>query len=560
MSSGLFTRPVRMTALLTVLLPTFVFTSAFSFAPTAARRAAAQTTGIVESEGDPRTDLAPVLPASPPLGTAPAIPIVNLPDRPLRPRLILLTDLGASPHREQQLVHLLTVCDRMDIEGLIAVTSDQLPGPPQPERFAPFIDAFEQVVPNLRKHSEGWMTAEQLRAVVAAGQSDFGLRNLGDGRSSPGSERIVSAMIRDDPRPLHIAVVGGSNTLGQALLDLRSRFIDSEFEAMLANVRVYESGARDPASAWICRDWPKIHWVRSLSQAYGLAEGAITEDTPMWLRRMSVQTPGPWCWEPFVEDAAGQNAWVKENIQKDHGPLGKVYPDSQPPGIRPRCIEGGGAATWIGLVNTGLYDSGRPWWGGWGGRFSRMKVSDEQSLDPETQVSEQAFFPFMMYRQASDTWTDPRTQTSYQGDLVPIWRFRRSIWNDLAARMDWCVKPYDQANHHPIAAVNGDTTGRILTQWAEAGDRIELTATASTDPDGDPLTYRWWIYPEAGTYPGTVTIENADQPRIFLTVPDGAEGSEIHLVLEVSDQRKQSPELTSYRRIVVTVADGGIEN
>ena len=508
---------------------------------------------IAQRDTDPRTDLAPVLPATPPLGTSPAMPIVNLPQHPPRPRLIVLTDLGASPHREQQLVHLLTVCDRLEIEGLIAVTSDQLQGPPQPERMTPILNAYAEVVPNLRKHGGEWMSAEALRAVVAAGQPKFGLEAIGAGRSSTGSERIVHAMLRDDPRPLHIAIVGGSNTLGQAMLDLRSRFIASEFDAILSKVRVYESGARDPASAWICRDWPNIHWVRSLSQAYGVAEGAITEDTPAWLRRMSVQTPGPWCWEPFEADATGQNAWVNEHIQKGHGPLGAVYPDSQPAGMRPRCIEGGGAATWLGLVNTGLYDSGRPWWGGWGGRFTRVKMADEQSENAEVMESERAFFPFRMYRQVSDTWIDPQTQTEYQGDLVPIWRFRRSIWNDFAARMDWCVKPYDQANHHPIAAVNGDTTGRILTQWAQVGDRIELTAAASRDPDGDPLTYRWWIYPEAGTYPGRVSIEDADQPQILLTVPDGAEGTVLHLILEVTDQRKTFPELTRYRRIVVSV-------
>ena len=38
------------------------------------------------------------------------------------------------------------------------------------------------------------------------------------------------------------------------------------------------------------------------------------------------------------------------------------------------------------------------------------------------------------------------------------------------------------------------------------GRTISLDASATTDPDGDTVDIRWYIYPEAGTYAGKVTI------------------------------------------------------
>ena len=64
-------------------------------------------------------------------------------------------------------------------------------------------------------------------------------------------------------------------------------------------------------------------------------------------------------------------------------------------------MEGGGTATWLGLVNKGLFVPEQLTWGGWGGRFSWEK---EQVSAGQNGVSplEKPYEPFAVYPQAED--------------------------------------------------------------------------------------------------------------------------------------------------------------
>jgi hypothetical protein len=82
-------------------------------------------------------------------------------------------------------------------------------------------------------------------------------------------------------------------------------------------------------------------------------------------------------------------------------------------------------------------------------------------------------------------------------------------------------------------------------------DEICMIGAGATDPDGDSLTYRWFVYPEPGTYRGEMLIRENDRPITFFRVPKDATGKTIHVVLKVTDDG--TPALTRYRRVVVTV-------
>ena len=62
----------------------------------------------------------------------------------------------------------------------------------------------------------------------------------------------------------------------------------------------------------------------------------------------------------------------------------------------------------------------------------------------------------------------------------------------------------------------------------------------------------WWQYHDAETYPGDITLTNANTATTTFEVPaDAQAGQTIHLILEGTDGGK--PALTRYQRVVVTV-------
>ena len=157
-----------------------------------------------------------------------------------------------------------------------------------------------------------------------------------------------------------------------------------------------------------------------------------------------------------------------------------------------------------------------------------------------------------MFTEASDEWIDVQTGIKYNDIGTPIYRWRQAYQNDFQARMDWCVLSFKESNHNPIAAFGGDLSDGIVYYTVRAGQIVVLDASLSKDPDGDNLTYRWFLYPEAGTYEGLIQISNQNLNKAKFTVPIDARDSKIHLVLEVKDDNIIVP-LYDYRRIVINV-------
>ena len=110
---------------------------------------------------------------------------------PIRHRLIILADMGNEPDEEQQMVHMLMYSNEFDLEGLIAVTGYHLRDTTHPELFLNLIDGYEKVLNNLKQHADGWHSPKYLREITVSGQSEYGIRDVRKGNSSPGSKLII---------------------------------------------------------------------------------------------------------------------------------------------------------------------------------------------------------------------------------------------------------------------------------------------------------------------------------------------------------------------------------
>lgn len=466
-----------------------------------------------------------------------------------RPRLIVMTDIGHDPDDEQQIVHLLACANEVEIEGLIPTTGRFFrPNPTDstkwlmPHLLHAHIDGYAQVYPNLQLHARGWPTPQHLRDVVANGNTGNGMSDVGEGRWSRGARLVTAAVLKPDPRPLHIVLNGGANTLAQSLFEYRAAHSPAEVAAFVAKLRVFDNQGQDEAGAWICHEFPAIHWIRGTAQTRAFG-GPSNENL------------GPHVWQPHAYSPDGQDSWAHEHIRANHGALGATHPTRRVGIIH--FFGGGGTVPWLRLVAPGLSDLDDPASGGWSGRYFPEKKLNVLSPFSVVQPDEKRYFPFGTYTDdgLTETWSDPADGKNYDGPFAPVWRWRTAMWNDLRARMDWCVQPYAKANHHPRAALNGDTTDAILRLTARPGDTLSFSARGSTDPDGDALRFVWWVYAEAGRRPygRALPIADATAETISLTVPADAGGRELHLILEVWDRSAIVP-LVDYRRAVIAVA------
>jgi hypothetical protein len=468
-----------------------------------------------------------------------------------KPRLVVMADMGHDPDEEQQIIHLLMYSHLFELEGLIAVTGRYFrPDPPQqvktlmPELFDYLLDGYEAVYPNLMKHAGGWHTPQYLRSIIASGQTGNGMEDVGPGKSSDGSRLIIDAVLRDD-RPLYVVANSGSNTLAQALFDYREHHTKAQTDAFVSKLRVYDNSGQDESGAWICHEFPDIHYIRARVQnrCFG---------------GPSNQNLGPHSWRPHVYTPEGQHEWANEHIQTHHGALGAKYPDRRVEEAV-HYLGGGGVIPFAALFTPGLSDISQPSWGGWGGRYTVEKMINPLSGFAIVQGDEMQYLPFAAFTDGDglvDTWTDPSDGKTYHDVHTPVWRWREAMWNDLKARMDWCVEPYENANHHPVAVFNGDSSHRIIKIKANYGETITLDATGSSDPDDDNLSFRWWVYSEAGPkpYPKPLEIPDASSIRTSFTIPADAGGKNLHIILEVKDDNPIVP-LVVYRRVVVMVTN-----
>ena len=447
-------------------------------------------------------------------------------------RVIILTDIEADPDDTQSLVRLLLYANKIEIRGIIATTSCWLQNEIHPESIERVIRAYGKVQPNLSIHERGYPTEVELMSLIKKGLPVYGLNGVGDQQDSEGSDWIIEELEREDDRPLWISVWGGVNTLAQSLHKIRQTKSPVEAQRLIQKIRVYTISDQDNSGNWIRNNFPNLFYIASPGDDYGSATWSAINS-----------------YIPGIDNSEISNEWFAQHIQQGHGPLGSIYPDVS------WGVEGDTPA-FLGLIPNGLNNPEHPNWGSWGGRYERSipdyaKMVDRHSAvvpQPETRAfwtdASERFTPYLFNNYGRNVRLDTVT---FENNKVSLWRWRDDFQNDFAARMDWCTKSYDDVNHPPIPQLS-HANHLVFT----SGEDFKLNARGSFDPDGDNLSFLWFVYPEAGTYEGDFSLgqpENAH--HVYGTAPRVEEEETIHVILRVTD--KGVPSLSRYERIIITV-------
>jgi len=396
------------------------------------------------------------------------------------------------------------------------------------------IDAYGKVYPNLKKHANSYPTSAHLKSLVRIGNIDF------EGemeKNTAGSDFIKKKLLDDDMTPLYLQVWGGTNTIARALKSIEDEYKNTaKWQEIYAKVCrkaiIYAILDQDATyKKYIAVNWKDIKIYYNSKQFWCLAY--------FW------QTAVPKELHPFLE-----GEFMGDKIINNHGALTKMYysyGDENPAAGeiddiysstekakknqwgsfgKYDFISEGDSPAFLHLVNVGLGNLENPQFGGWGGRLVQSKIAPNRWEDGEAAADFNPFTQKMDLAYAQTRWLE-------------------TLQNDFAARADWCVKDYKNANHEPNVKL---ITASKLSVAPKS--IVKLSGTA-TDPDGNKLSYHWWQYGEVDTYPGKISIQNADSKNAAFQMPsDIKKGETIHLILEVKDNG--TPQLTRYQRVVVT--------
>jgi hypothetical protein len=411
-----------------------------------------------------------------------------------RPRVIATTD-GEIDDR-CSMIRFLMYANEFEVEGLIHSSSrfhwlgHTWSGV---EWINAQIDQYARIYDHLRRNADGYPTPEELKKRVYVGN----ILDVGEmEQDSPGSDRIVQVLLDDKPGPVYLQAWGGTNTIARALWKIQHEHAGQVEKVSRKGVVYIILDQDETFRKYIEPNWPKLQVIGSFSQFEALAY--------YWASLM-----------PASQRVFFQRPWLEGHITADRGALAGSY-EPQNGAFRSE----GDSPSFMYEIEVGLRSLENPGYGGWGGRFIPEKPG------------------------VTNVWRDAEDD----GDLFkPIWRWAEAFQNDWAARADWCVKPYREANHPPVVnlAVPKDIE-------AVPGDIVKLSVSGSTDPDGDKLSYSWWHYREPSAYKGEVAIRDAANPTASFQVPaDAKTGDTIHLIAEVTDSGK--PPLSRYARVIVTV-------
>jgi hypothetical protein len=317
-----------------------------------------------------------------------------------RPRLAVLTDIGGDPDDTQSLIRLMVYANEFEIEALVASASgtrgELQRAITRPDLILQVVAAYEQVLPNLKKHARGWPEAEALRQCVKSGNPQRERAYIGEGHDTAGSRHLIERIDAGTAqRPLNISIWGGQTDLAQALWRVKHDRGADRFAAFVRKIRVYDIGDQDGIADWMRTEFPGMNYI--------LARPVPGHDRREATYRGMYLTG---------DETLTSRGWIEANV-RSRGPLGALYPMKTWTAPNPHaCLKEGDTPSWFFFLPLGGNDPQDPSKPGWGGQFRREVDGWYRDLERTERL-------------------DPRTTVS---------RWRAEFQADFAKRMQWCVE------------------------------------------------------------------------------------------------------------------------
>ncbi len=315
-----------------------------------------------------------------------------------RPRLAVLTDIGSDPDDQQSLIRLMAYADSFEIEALIATRSGKRDGKAptsvRPDLIHEILDAYAQVLPHLRAHSDRFPDAAALKRSVRTGNPQAGRAHVGAGQATDASRFLIERIDAGTPQsPLNITIWGGQTDLAQALWDVRRERGPEGLRTFVARFRVYDVADQDDLADWLRVTFPGMRYI--------LAKAGPGQDKRRGTFRGMYLTG---------DESLTSRDWVERHV-RSRGPLGGLYPLETWTAPNPHgCLKEGDTPSWFFFLPQGGNDPDDPTQPGWGGQFTRADDGWYVDLPPSRGI-------------------DPPTTVS---------RWRPDYQRDFARRMQWC--------------------------------------------------------------------------------------------------------------------------
>lgn len=478
-----------------------------------------------------------------------------------RPRCIITQD--AEVDDMNSLIHVLLYSNEADIQGIVQSSSkfhwkgvagqkeEKYTKPyrwPGTEWMQKYLNAYQKVYPNLKKHDKSYPAPAYLKSVTKVG--NIGYKGEMDS-ATEGSELIKKTILDNDERTLYLLAWGGTNTISRALKDIEKEYKgtkqwDAIRKKIINKVVIPACGEQDETySEYIAEEWPEIKFM-SCSQMSSYA----------------------YMWRTQPEDSSKKTLYADfmlKNLIRKHGALldnyvtwgDGTYLDGEEPGSqfgtnedlldsldwwggfnpvqkyqRYDFLSEGDSPTFFMLFDTGLRTLEDITNGGFSGRYARADKKNSKGQEVN------------YWSPVADAYVKEDRSTM---KVESSWKYIDDIQNDFAARADWCiVNDYAKANHAPKVSVTEGTDIK-----ASAGETLKLHAIA-TDPDDDYVTVSWSEYTDASTTETALTLKGAASDTISFKIPEDAKaGQKIHLIVQAQDDGEHT--LTHYQQVIITI-------